>query len=140
MTTKSKPIQGKVAKIFNSREVALNVGKEQGVESGMLFEILSSDGQEILDPDSGEVLESIHVPKIRVKVSRVHDKTSVASTYRTKRVIVGKPKLFQSPNWERRYETIKINGVFEAATEDLEEKDSYVVTGDLVVQIVDGKD
>ena len=31
------PIRGKVAKVLNSREVAINLGSEQGVRPGMYF-------------------------------------------------------------------------------------------------------
>lgn len=34
-------LKGKVARILNSREVALNIGADAGVEVGMRFDILS---------------------------------------------------------------------------------------------------
>lgn len=139
MTTQTEIIRGKIAKILNSREVALNIGLEDGVAAGMVFEILSSNSQTILDPDTGAVLGSFTSPKTRVKVNRVEDKFSVAGTYRSKRVDVGNPRLFSAPVWETRYETLKAKGAFETSYEDLQEQDSYVAVGDPVVQVIDGE-
>ena len=139
MTTQTEIIRGKIAKILNSREVALNIGLEDGVAAGMVFEILSSNSQTILDPDTGAVLGSFTSPKTRVKVNRVEDKFSVASTYRSKRVDVGNARLFSAPVWETRYETLKAKGSFETSYEDLQEQDSYVAVGDPVVQVIDGE-
>ena len=139
MTTQTEIIRGKIAKILNSREVALNIGLEDGVAAGMVFEILSSNSQTILDPDTGAVLGSFTSPKTRVKVNRVEDKFSVAGTYRSRRVDVGNPRLFSAPVWETRYETLKAKGSFETSYEDLQEQDSYVAVGDPVVQVIDGE-
>lgn len=141
---RTSPIRGKIAKIISSWEVALNVGSDQGVEVGMLFDILSPKGFGVRDPETGEELGSIDVPKARVKVTRVNSKLSVASTYRTKRVNIGGSEtalsalavIFQPPKWETHYETLKSTGAFEPAAEELDEKDSYVAVGDPVVQVL----
>ncbi len=149
MVAQTELIRGKIAKILSTREVALNIGKEDGVKPGMLFEILYATGLGIEDPDTGEDLGSVNVPKARVKVTQVYDKLSVASTYRTKSVNVGgvgvdtnsyrtlTAKLFQPPKWKRRYETLKTKESFEHSAEDLDEEDSYVIIGDPVVQVLD---
>lgn len=142
MATQTKPIRGKIARILNVREVAINVGEEHGVERGMLFDILSLKGLGITDPDTGEELGPIELAKARVKVSRVYSKVSVARTFRTTRVNVGGPShllsgLFQPPKWETQYETLRIDEAIEPAAEDLDEEDSYVATGDVVVQVLD---
>ena len=144
MATQTELIRGKVAKILNSRELALNIGKQQGVESGMLFDILSDAGLDIKDPDTDEELGSVDLPKTRVKITRVYDTLSVASTYRTKRVRVGGGvgpvgigSLFEPPVWETHHETLKASGSFERSGEDLGESQSYVSRGDRVVQVVD---
>lgn len=136
MTLSTELIRGKVAKILSSREVALNVGKKHGVELGMLFDILSPKGHLITDPDTGESLGSVELPKVRVRISRVNNNLSVASTYRTTRVnVINAP--FQPPKWEVRYETLKNGQSFESGAEDLDEKDSYVSRGDEVIQVID---
>ena len=55
----------------------------------MIFDVLDSAGDNILDPDSGLVIGSIHRPKVRLKIVTVQDKLSVARTYKTKRINVG---------------------------------------------------
>lgn len=140
MATQTEPIRGKVAKILNSREVALNIGREQGVASNMVFEILSSDGDAILDPDTGASLGSVNLPKTRVKINRVDEKFSIASTYRSRRVNASGFGLFEPPKWETRYETLKSKESFESAAEPLDEWDSYVNRGDIAVQVMDAKE
>ncbi len=61
MADRAEPIRGKVAKVLNSREVALNIGEEQGVRIGMVFEILSPVGDVIEDPDTGDTLGSVDI-------------------------------------------------------------------------------
>lgn len=146
MAVQTKVIRGKIARVLNSREVALNVGDNKGVEVGMLFDVLSR-GEDIVDPDTGESLGSLDLPKTRVKIVRVYDKLAVASTYRTKRVNANADKypglrfpptieeFFQPPKWETRYETIRAGGAFERDTADMSEDESFVKTGDPVVQV-----
>ena len=40
MTSKNEPLRGKVARILNSRELVINIGEQEGVEIGMLFDVL----------------------------------------------------------------------------------------------------
>lgn len=137
MAIQTEPITGKVARILNEREVALNIGGDDGVELDMLFDIMSPKGYDIEDPDSGEVLGSVLRPKIRVKVIQVQDRVAVASTYKTQRVNVGGigpgfGNLFlQPPRWETRIETLHKT---DTTQRDISEADSYVSTGDPVVQ------
>lgn len=137
------PIRGKVARILNSRELAINVGTNDGVVVGMHFDILDPKGEDITDPDTGEVLGSIDRPKVRVQVVKVHERLSVASTYKKHEVNVGGrgsnlgvgnlADLFMPPRYVTKYETLKTT---EKTWEDLEEKESFVKTGDPVVQVI----
>ncbi len=144
MVTETKPIRGKIAKVLNSREVAINVGEEQGVEVGMVFDILAPNGDVIRDPDTHAELGFVEQAKSRVKVTRAYEKFAVASTFRSREVNVGGKGLlslplgsaFDPPKWETRYETLKIEGGFEAAAEEMGEHESYVSRGDPVVQVV----
>lgn len=135
MAIQTEPITGKVARILSDREVALNIGEDNGVELGMLFDIMSP--YDIKDPDSGEVLGSVLRPKIRVKVVQVQDRVSVASTYKTQRVNVGGKGMdlgnlfLQPPRWETRIETLQKTN---ATQREISEADSYASTGDPVVQ------
>ena len=137
MTTKIELIRGKVARVLNAREVAINRGEADGVESGMEFTILSSDVQEVSDPDTNEYLGSIQRPKASVRVTLVYDRLSVAETFKTRRVNVGGTGvgigLFYPPKWEDRYETLRLK---DASLEEIDESGSYVSTGDPIVQVL----
>ena len=143
MATQTKPISGKVAKVFSDREVALNIGRNHNVEIGMLFDIMVPGDLEITDPDTGDSLGRIDrvKAKTRVMVSSVEDKFCVARTYRMERVNVGGsdalPKLrgdLDLPRWEARVERIKTR---EIANDGLAESERYVATGDPVQQVLD---
>ena len=129
-------------RILNSRELAINVGSADGVDVGMYFDVLDPKGEDVKDPDAGEVLGSLDRPKVRVKVTKVQERLSVASTYKTYEVNVGGSggglsfglsNLLLPPQYVTRQETLKTS---EKTWEDLDEKESYVKTGDPVVQII----
>jgi hypothetical protein len=138
------PIRGKVARVLNSRELALNLGSEHGVRIGMFFDILDPKGDNITDPDTGEIIGSIERAKVRVKVVIVQARLSVASTYKKERVNIGGSgslvgfgssglsKLFLPPEYITQYETLKTQ---ERTWEDLSEDESYVKSGDPVVEV-----
>ncbi len=137
----TEPIRGKVARILTSRDVVINVGSSSGVVVGMRFEVKDTKGQDVRDPDTGELLGSIERPKVRVEVSKVQERLSVASTYKKFSVNVGGAgvgsslsHIFMPPKWVTKYETLKTG---EKTWEDLDEEDSYVKTGDPVVQILE---
>ena len=142
MTMPVQLISGMVARVLNSREVALNVGANDRVQVGMVFKILSQTGSEITDPATEETLGSIELEKTRVKVTRVYDRISVAETYLTRRVNVGgsgfglglSANLFAPPKWETRYETFEID---ENTKLELDEAEAYVKRGDPVVQYIE---
>ncbi len=142
MATLIKPIRGKVAQILNTREVALNIGTNDGVELGMLFDIMIPNAYDIADPDTGTVLGSLDRPKTRVKIIQAKDNLSLATTYRTKRVNVGGQgfllsSMFEAPRWVTKYETLKINESLENSAYELSDADSYISIGDPVVQVFD---
>ena len=141
----SELIRAKVARVLNSREIAITAGEDQGVEIGMYFDVMDPNGEDITDPDTGEVLGSIDRPKVRVKVTQVHSKLSVASTFKKKQVNIGGTgsdlfgaagilsRSLMPPKYITKYETLKTE---EKTWEDLSEKESYVKTGDPVVQAI----
>ena len=145
MIIESRLIRGKVARILNSRELALNIGSEHGVGLDMLFDVLDPNSENIQDPDTGKVIGSLYRPKVRVKIVDVQEELSVASTYRSKQVNLGGSgqsihawaALLAPPKWIREHETLKTE---EATWEDLDEEDSYVATGDPVVQVRNEED
>lgn len=134
-------IRGKVARILSSREIAINVGSNDGVYRGMHFDVMDQNYEEIRDPDTLEILGSIQRPKIRVKITMVQEKLSLASTYKKRKVNVGGAgmeftglsRALMPPEWVTRYETLKTK---EKTWEDLKaEGQISVQTGDPVVQV-----
>lgn len=144
----TQPIRGKIARVLNEREIAINIGTAHGVDVGMYFDVMDAQGQDIKDPDTGEVLGSIERPRVRLKVIHVQDKLSVASTYLSKRVNLGgsgvtiNPALgfgpiaraLMPPNWVTKYESLKKSG---NTPDGLDENNSSVKTGDPVVQVLE---
>jgi len=138
------PLRGKVARILDSRNLVINVGYQQGVELGMYFDVMDPKGEDIQDPDTHEILGSIERPKLRVRITSVQEKLSVASTYKKKKINLGGEsfpatlisdysRYLMPPKWVTKYETFKTN---EQTWEDLSEEQSFVKTGDPVVQVV----
>ena len=136
-----KTIRGNVAQILNSRELVINIGTEHSVELGMFFDVLDPKGQEIRDPVTDEILGSIDRPKVRVKVTKVQAKISIASTYKKTKINVGGEGIFlggfanalMPPKHIIKYETLK---TAEKTWEDLSEEESYVKIGDPVIQVI----
>ena len=85
----TETIRGKIARVLNSREVALNIGSANGVSVGMYFDVMDPTGEDITDPDTEEILGSIERSRVRVKVIHVQERLSIASMYKTKRINVG---------------------------------------------------
>ena len=139
----TNPLRGKVARILDTRNLVINLGTNHGVIAGMYFDVLDTKGEDITDPDTGEVLGSIDRPKVRVQVLKAEEKLSVASTFRKTVVNVGGrgsaamgglAEMFMPPKNVTRYETLKTT---EKTWEDLDESESYVKTGDPVVQVLE---
>ena len=75
-------IEGKVAKIIDVHTVVINQGLEHGVEEDMRF-VIYEPGEEIKDPDGGDLLGKFEYVKAKVKVVNVQEKFSTAETYET---------------------------------------------------------
>jgi hypothetical protein len=135
----SEPIRGQVARVLNTRELAINRGSADGVTEGMRFAVLDTAAEGIRDPETGEDIGSVYRTKVRVEVVVVKDRFSIARTYGKRRVNVGGSGIgtlgdaFKPPRWETRFETLKAS---EAAWEELSEERSLVKTGDPIEEIV----
>ncbi|MFT3930636.1 MAG: hypothetical protein QM709_10120 [Spongiibacteraceae bacterium] len=141
----SERIKAKVARVLNSREVVITAGSKNGVVEGMYFDVMDPKGEQVTDPDTGEILGSIERPKVRVQITQVQEKIAVASTYKKKKINVGGAgvlfneigavsRAFMPPKYITKYETLKTD---EKTWEDLDEEQSYVKTGDPVVQVIE---
>ena len=135
------PLRGKVARILSSHEVAINIGAAAGVENGMEFDVLSSVGEDIRDPDTGEILGSISPAKVRVHITKVEERLALASTKSKQVNVYGEPAPTVGPfarallpkKWVTKYEPLKRVG---EGLGDKDEADSYVKVGDPVVQVI----
>ncbi len=87
-------LEGKVAQILNEREIAITIGKKHGVAKGMRFAVLAATPQEIRDPDTNEVLDTLDREKVEVEATDVRDRITVCSTFRTTYIPGG---LFSQP-------------------------------------------
>jgi hypothetical protein len=129
------PIRGRVARILNSRELVINKGHSDGVQDGMYFAVLDPNAEDITDPETGEVLGSIHRPKTFVKIVTVEERLSLARTFRQWNRggqlsgLSGLSELLGPPRVV--VESLKTS---ESTWEQLDEKESFVKTGDPVVQ------
>jgi hypothetical protein len=131
---KSDLIEGQVAEILNSRELVINRGENDGVTEGMVFEILSPQGQDIRDPTTDEVLGSVQRPKVVVKVVQVEPKLTVARTFRSRRRNIGGNdftkqwlRVLEPPKYVTEYDTLKTT---RGTWEELNENESFVKRGD----------
>jgi Restriction endonuclease len=138
------PIEGRVARILNLRELAINRGSSDGVRVGMVFDVLDPKAEDIEDPESGDVLGSVYRPKVQVKVFAVEERLSLARTFKSTRVnlggsggLGGLARAFEPPKWVEHHETLKTS---ESTWQDLDESESMVKTGDPIVEalVVEG--
>ncbi len=69
-------IEGKVAKILDEYSIVINVGRNNGVVSGMVFAVFVQSDEEVKDPGSGETLGKLENIKEHVIAAHVQDKFS----------------------------------------------------------------
>src|SRR5262249_44636212 len=72
-------IQTKIARILSPTQVILAAGSKQGVQEGMKF-LIYELGDNILDPETGQVLGQLELIKGRVQVQHVQENLSHAAT------------------------------------------------------------
>ncbi len=119
--TKSKLLTGKVAELLGQYRIAINIGKNSGVEKDMEFIVLGV--KSILDPDSHKKLGTYKYHKVRVQVVQVEDDYSVATTKSTEPVIFGSLNAWPYPKVTRQKLSSKETTL-----------DRDVAVGDVVVQ------
>jgi len=136
-------IVAKVAKVLDNRTVIITAGIDKGVVLGMKFLISSgqeSGGSDVIDPDTGEVIGKVAIPKVKVEVTRVDQKYAVAETYEYTTVNEGGnmpssaliARAFQPPKLVKKYRTFEIE---DDQKEEIEKERSLVMVGDLAEQI-----
>lgn len=73
-------IEGFVAQLVTDEQLLINVGERDGVREGMTFEVLDPRTMNVKDPVTGEDLGSLKRVKIRVVVTQVSERLSLART------------------------------------------------------------
>jgi hypothetical protein len=95
----------------------------------MRFAVLNPRGSEVRDPDTDEVIGSVELEKVVVKIVRVEPRIAVGRTFRT-----FSSGLFMLSIGGARQETLRTDQA--TSRDELDPKDSYVNVGDPVVQVV----
>ena len=132
MGGKQVSLAGKVAAVINRRELIINRGADAGVQEGMKFKVMDHL-LEITDPESREILGTLEREKVRVKVSEVHPKFSIAMTYETYQV--SEPAVLPgmlSPQRVTRVRTLEMSNDIVQSPDD---RVASVREGDLVVEL-----
>ena len=131
-------IDGKIAKVLNTRELVINRGSEHGVAPDMEFAVMEPQFG-ILDPDTHESLGYMEREKIRVRVFETYPKFSLARTYETYTAHI--PSAYEQAELASRGRTV--TRVRKLLTESsgqnastIGQEGSTVKVGDPVVQIV----
>lgn len=139
-------IEGKVAKILTERDLVINRGIDDGVEVGMRFKILNPNGSNIRDPDdTSKIIGTVEMTKVIVKVVSVQDHLCVARTFQTIEIpasgtLGGIASIYANSvaglgtAGGSRVETLR--STEKMASQEIDEADSYIRTGDPAVQIV----
>ena len=106
-------IEGKVAKVISDDEIIINIGSKDGVKEGDRF-LVYQLGEEIKDPDTDKILDTLEVVKGRVKIIHVQSNISTGITdeyeHKTRKIIRGNPLagvLFGYSTEEHELEDIK---------------------------------
>lgn len=70
----------KIAKILDEYNLVLNKGKNDNIEIGQEY-LVYQQTEEIIDPDTGDILECLFVPKGKGIIIRVQDKISILRSH-----------------------------------------------------------
>lgn len=76
-------LDGSIARVEDQYTVIINRGSEHGAKADMMFAVMADGGDQILDPETGDVIGELPTEKLRVKVVDVQPKYSRAETFRT---------------------------------------------------------
>ena len=74
----AKPIVGRIARILDPTTMIINRGTNHGVKNGMTF-IIFEEGEEVIDPDTGESLGKYELVKGTVEVTNAQENMSQVS-------------------------------------------------------------
>lgn len=71
----------KIAKIISTKQVVVNAGSKSGLKVGDRLEIIDKFGTDpVIDPDTGESLGTLDLPKGNLIVSKVYPDMAIAES------------------------------------------------------------
>lgn len=70
----------KIIKIIDETAFIINVGSDDGIERDDKFEILDTEGEQIEDPETGEVLGNLNTSKGIIVAENIYPKMTIAKT------------------------------------------------------------
>lgn len=76
---------GKVVKIIDDYNLAINIGESDDVEIGQIY-LVYAVGEELFDPDTKESLGKIEIVKGKGRVTHVQDKLATLESIEEKRI------------------------------------------------------
>ncbi|MDD4111181.1 MAG: hypothetical protein PHS54_06540 [Clostridia bacterium] len=104
--TEYKQIIGKIAKIQDKYRVIINKGASDGVTKNMKFYVYE-EGEEIIDPDTKEIIENEEIVKAYLKVIHIQEKIAILESDETETIVKKVPGLIES---------LTINGLASSTT------------------------
>lgn len=75
----------KVIKIISDKRIVINPGKNE-VQTGDILRVIEKNSEEIVDPDTNEVLGTLDYIKATITVEYVYEHMSICKNYETKTV------------------------------------------------------
>ena len=75
----------KVIKIISDKRIVINAGKNE-VQTGDILRVIEKNSEEIVDPDTNEVLGTLDYIKATITVEYVYEHMSICKNYETKTV------------------------------------------------------
>ena len=75
----------KVIKIISDKRSVINAGKNE-VQTGDILRVIEKNSEEIVDPDTNEVLGTLDYIKATITVEYVYEHMSICKNYETKTV------------------------------------------------------
>ena len=75
----------KVIKIISDKRIVINAGKNE-VQTGDILRVIEKNSEEIVDPDTNEVLGTLDYIKATITVEYAYEHMSICKNYETKTV------------------------------------------------------
>lgn len=76
----------KIVKIINETTFILNVGANDGIKNGTKFQIIDSEPEPIIDPDTNQTIGYLNNSKGTIEANDVQEKMTIARTKLHKKV------------------------------------------------------